>query len=59
MDNHNESKNLLASGRILNFINNTLQEALLLAGAIILMILFFGCVLSVAVCSISAPNYSI
>jgi hypothetical protein len=38
----NESKNSLASGRILNFSNNSLQEALDLAAAIIVMILF-GC----------------
>jgi hypothetical protein len=36
----NESKNSLASGRILNFLNNSLHEALLLVPAIILMILF-------------------
>jgi hypothetical protein len=36
----NESKNLLVSGRIFNFLNNYLQEALLLVPAIILMIFF-------------------
>jgi hypothetical protein len=36
----NESKNSLASGRILNYLNNSLQEDLLLVAAIILLILF-------------------
>jgi hypothetical protein len=37
----NESKNSLAGRRILNFLNNYLQEALFLVPAIILMILFW------------------
>jgi hypothetical protein len=36
---NNENKNSLASGRILNFLNSFLQEALLLAPAIILIII--------------------
>jgi hypothetical protein len=39
-NDNNESKNSLASGRILNMLNNFLQQALLLVPAIILMILF-------------------
>jgi hypothetical protein len=41
-DDNNESKNSLASGRILNFLNKSLHEALLLVPAIILMF-SFGC----------------
>jgi hypothetical protein len=37
----NESKHSLTSGRILNFLNNSLHEALLLVPAIILMIFFW------------------
>jgi hypothetical protein len=40
-NNNNESKNSLASGRMLNFLKNSLQEALLLPPDIILMILFW------------------
>jgi hypothetical protein len=40
MNEDNECKNLLASGQILNFLNNSFQEALLLVLAIILMIVF-------------------
>jgi hypothetical protein len=40
-DDDNESKNLLANGRILNFLSNSLHEALLLVPAIILMIFFW------------------
>jgi hypothetical protein len=35
-----ESKNLLASGRILNFLNNNVQEALLSLPAIIIKIFY-------------------
>jgi hypothetical protein len=37
-DNY-ENKNLLAGGKILNFLDNSLQEAFLLVPAIILMTL--------------------
>jgi hypothetical protein len=39
-NDNNESKNLLAGGRTLNFLNNSLQKAVFLMNAIILMILF-------------------
>jgi hypothetical protein len=39
--NENESNSSLASGKILNFLNNSLQEDHLLVTAIILMILFW------------------
>jgi hypothetical protein len=41
MHDNNENKNLLASGRTLNLLNNSVQEAFLLMPAIILMILFW------------------
>jgi hypothetical protein len=37
MNDSNDSRDLLTSGRILNFLNNSLQEAHVLAAAIILM----------------------
>jgi hypothetical protein len=40
-NDNSESKNSLASGRILNFLNSFLHEALLLVPAIILMIFFW------------------
>jgi hypothetical protein len=40
-NDNNESKNSLARGRILNFLNNSLHEALLLVPAIIPMIFFW------------------
>jgi hypothetical protein len=40
-NDNNESKNSLSSGRILNFLNNSLHEALLLVPAIIPMIFFW------------------
>jgi hypothetical protein len=42
MNDSNDSKNSLDSERILNFLNHSLQDALLLVAAIILMI-FLGC----------------
>jgi hypothetical protein len=39
--NENESNSSLASGKILNFLNNSLQKDHLLVTAIILMILFW------------------
>jgi hypothetical protein len=41
MNDTNESKNSLSSLGILNFLNNSLKEALLLVAAIILMIIFY------------------
>jgi hypothetical protein len=41
MFDNNGSKNSPAGGRILKFLNNSLQEALLLAPASVLMILFW------------------
>jgi hypothetical protein len=43
----NESRNLLTRGSILNFLNSSLQDTLLLSPAIILMIFFL---FSFAVC---------
>jgi hypothetical protein len=39
--NNNETKNSLAGRRISNFLNNSLQEILLLTPAIIVMIFFW------------------
>jgi hypothetical protein len=41
MNENGESKNSLAGGKILNFLNNSLQQAVLLAAAIILMIFYW------------------
>jgi hypothetical protein len=49
----NESKNSLASGRILNFLNNSIKEAVLLLPAIIPMISLLDVKNFLAVCCIS------
>jgi hypothetical protein len=41
MNDNNESKNSLVSGRILNVLNYSLQQALVLVPAIMLMILLW------------------
>jgi hypothetical protein len=49
MNDNNENKNSLASGRKSDFLNKYLKVAFLLMAAIILMILF-GCKVLFAVC---------